>query len=82
MLQEMNVVQVNILENSNWVQTYGDKYKTSDGMSPPTMFIFLPNVLTTYDTSYELDFHAFLVINSVDINLVIQPAVFGDRQND
>jgi len=51
-------------------------------MSLPTMFIFLPDVLTTYDTSYKLDFHAFLVINSVDINLVIQPAVFGDRQND
>lgn len=81
MLQEMSVVQVNNLEISEYKRLEINN-KTFDCMSLPAMFISLPHVLTTYDAVQKLDFYAFLVINTVDINLVIQPVVFGDRQND
>lgn len=81
-VKKMRVGQVNILENSNRVETYGEKSQTFSSMSLPTMFMFLPFVFTVCDTFWKPDLCTFLVINSVDINLVIQPTVFGGGQKD
>lgn len=74
----MSVVPVPILENSNWVQTYGDKYKTFDRRLLPTVYIPARGV----DNIQHILRTGFSRRSGVGINLVIQPAVFGDRQNN
>lgn len=81
-VKDMSVGQVNILENANWVKTYGEKCRTFYSMFLPTMFMSLPSVFTMYDTIRKLDFHAIPVINGVAINLAIQPAVFCRGQKE
>lgn len=63
------------------MKTYGEKCKTFSGVFLPTILVFLLSVFTC-GTLGRLDFHAFLVINSVDINLVIPPTVVGGGQKD
>ena len=74
-VKEMRVDQVNIWGNSHWVGTYGEKCKPFNNMSLPTVF-------TACDAFWKPDLHAFLIMNSGDVNLVLQSTVFGGGETD
>ena len=75
LVKEMRVRQVNIWGNSHWVGAYGEKRKTFNNMSLPTVFI-------ACDAFWKPGLHAYLIMNSGDITLVIQSTVFGGGETD
>lgn len=72
--------QVNILENSNWVKSYGENYRTFSGRCFTPMLPSLWPMFTMYDTIGKWYAHAFLIISSDKVNLAIQPTVSGSGQ--